>query len=232
VGATPGTNNYPSISNLMDSATSAGDSIGVVRAYAALGGKVPLRITESNTVANSGAEGVSNVFAASLWGMDFMYTMAEHGAVGVNFHGSFAGGYYAVVDGSAGSYTAQPLYYAMLAFHNAAQGQIVPLSVTTHQNVRVHATVGSDGTLRVTAINRGSTNVQVRITPGRTYSHAGTLRLTGPSLSATSGITFAGSSVSSTGVWTPAAQAPVYTQGGVYAVSVPAASAAVITLSP
>jgi len=233
VGAPSGTNNFPSISNLLDSDTRAGDSIAVTRAYQALGGQVPLRITESNSVANSGADGVSNVFAASLWGMDLMYTLAEHGAVGVNFHGSFSGGYYSEVVGSSGSYTARPLYYAMLAFHIAAQGQTVPVDVTAKQNVTVHATVAADGTLRVTAINRESaTNVQVRINPGRTYPHAGTLRLTGPSLTATSGITFAGSGVSSTGAWSPGNQEPVYTQAGIYAVSVPAASAAVITLAP
>jgi hypothetical protein len=97
----------------------------------------------------------------------------------------------------------------------------------------VHSALGSDGTLRVVAINNeANTNVQVRITPGRTFRSAGTLRLTGPSLDATSGVTYAGAAVGSDGTWTPGTYSPVYTTGGVYAVSVPAASIAVVTLVP
>lgn len=232
-GAAAGTNYFPSITNLLDSTTTARVTGDVVELYQAMGGQVPLRITESNSVASGGAAGVSNVFAASLWGVEHMFTLAEHGAVGVNFHGSLSGGNYQPLDGTPGSYTARPLYYAMLAFHTAAQGQTVPVTVTTHKNVTIHATVASDGTLRITAINREpSTPVQVRVSPGRAYTHAGTVRLTGPSLSATSGITFAGSGVSSTGIWTPKSQEAVYTLSGVYAISVPAASAAVLTLGP
>jgi hypothetical protein len=234
VGATPGTNYFPSIPDLLSSGTTSRVTGDAVELYQALGGKVPLRITETNSVASGGTSGVSNVFAATLWGMEHMYTLAEHGVVGVNFHGSLSGGIYQPLDGTPGNYTARPLYYAMLAFHNAAQGRTVPVAITEHTSVAVHATVGADGTLRVTAINRDPlTNVQVRINPGTgTYSHAGTLRLTAPSLSATSGVTFAGSGVSSTGVWTPGNQEPVYTKGGIYAVSVPAASIAIITLQP
>jgi hypothetical protein len=233
VGATAGTTYYPSVSDLLAPLTTSRIISDVNELYTAVGGVVPLRITESNSVASGGTMGVSNVFAATLWGVEHMFTLAEHGAVGVNFHGSLSGGIYQPLDGNVGSYTARPLYYAMLAFHVAAQGQVVPVKITEHDNVTVHATVASDGTLRVTAINREpTTSVQVRITPGRSYSHAGTIRLTAPSLSSTSGVTFAGSGVSSTGVWTPGNQEAVYTAGGVYAVSVPAASAAVITLQP
>ena len=153
--------------------------------------------------------------------------------VGINFHGSFSGGNYEAVSGGNGSYVAHPLYYAMLLFHNAAQGQTIPVSVATHSNVMVHAALGPDGTLRVVAINNeAATNVQVRITPGRTFRSAGTLRLAGPSLDATSGVTYAGASVGSDGSWVPGTYAPVYTTGSVYAVSVPASSIAVVTLVP
>ena len=162
-----------------------------------------------------------------------MFTLAEHGATGVNFHGSLSGGTYQPIDGAPGNYTARPLYYAMLAFHSAAQGQTIPVTTTTHRNVTVHGTLASDGTLRITAINREpSTAVQIRVSPGHPYTHAGTLRLTAPALSSTSGITFAGSSVSATGVWKPGNQEAVYTANGVYAISLPAASAAILTLEP
>jgi hypothetical protein len=233
VGATAGTNYFPSIADLLSAGTTSRVTGDAVELYQALGGKVPLRITETNSVASGGTTGVSNVFASTLWGMEHMFTLAEHGVVGVNFHGSLSGGIYQPLDGTPGNYTARPLYYAMLAFSTAAQGQTVPVDIVEHTSVTVHATLGPDGSLRITAINRDPlTPVQVRITPGRTFTHAGTLRVTAPSLSSTSGVTFAGSGVSSTGVWNPGPQAPVYTKGGIYAVSVPAASIAIVTLQP
>jgi hypothetical protein len=97
----------------------------------------------------------------------------------------------------------------------------------------IHAALASDGTLRVVAINNEvSTNVQVRIAPGRSFRSAGTLRMTGPSLDATSGVTYAGAAVGADGTWVPGTYSPVYTTGGVYAVSVPASSVAVVTLVP
>ena len=139
---------------------------------------------------------MSNVYASSLWAVEHMFVLAENGAVGINFHGTFNGGNYEAISGSSGNYVAHPLYYAMLVFHNAAQGQTIPTVVHSHRNVDVHATLASDGTLRVTAINNeASTAVQVRIEPGRTFRSAGTLRLIGPALDATSGMTFAGNEV-------------------------------------
>jgi hypothetical protein len=232
-GATAGTTYYPSIPNLLSQYTDNRVMSDVQQLYQAVGGRLPLRITESNSVGGSGLAGVSNVYASSLWAVAHMFVLAENGAVGINFHGSFSGGNYEAVSGGSGSYVAHPLYYAMLLFHNAAQGQTIPVSVATHSNVMVHAALGPDGTLRVVAINNEvSTDVQVRITPGRTFRSAGTLRLAGPSLDATSGVTYAGASVGSDGSWVPGTYAPVYTTGSVYAVSVPASSIAVVTLVP
>ncbi len=232
-GASPGTTYYPSIPNLLSQYTDNRVMSDVQQLYQGVGGRLPLRITESNSVGGSGLAGVSDVYATSLWAVAHMFTLAENGAVGVNFHGSFSGGNYEAVSGGGGSYVAHPLYYAMLLFHNAAQGQTIPVTVTTHSNVMVHAALAADGTLRVVAINNeASTGVQVRIAPGRTFRSAGTLRMTGPSLDATSGVTYAGATVGSDGTWTPGTYSPVYTSGGVYAVSVPPSSIAVVTLVP
>jgi hypothetical protein len=233
IGAGSGTSYYPSIANLLDPFTTNRVTSDVQQLYQAVDGRLPLRITESNSVGGSGLAGVSDVYASSLWAVQHLFTLVENGAVGVNFHGTFDGGNYEAISGGSGTYVAHPLYYGMLVFHNAAQGQTLPTVVTSHRNVDVHATLAADGTLRVTAINNeASTNIQVRIEPGRTYRSAGTQRLIGPSLTATSGITFAGNAVSASGQWTPGSYSPVYTKSGVYAVSVPASSIAVVTLTP
>ena len=113
-----------------------------------------------------------------------------------------------------------------------ASRDVEPPSLRVDSEI-VPAALASDGTLRVVAINNEvSTNVQVRIAPGHAFRSAGTLRMTGPSLDATSGVTYAGATVGADGTWVPGTYSPVYTASGVYAISVPASSIAVVTLVP
>ena len=59
-------------------------------APAALSKGLPYRLEEANSFSNGGAAGVSDAFAATLWGLDYLYWWAAHGADGINFH---TGGY-------------------------------------------------------------------------------------------------------------------------------------------
>ena len=81
-----------------------------------------LRLTETNSIACGGREGVSDVFAASLWGTDWLFALASLGADGVDFHsGSTAYTPFRIFHGRPGVHGArvQPLYYAMLVFAEA-----------------------------------------------------------------------------------------------------------------
>ena len=195
--------------------------------------KLPLRMAESNSASGGGALGVSNVFASSLWGLDYLYTLAEHGVVGVNFHGSPRGNLgfiYAPLVDSAGV-SARPLFYAMLAFHSGAIGALAPTTVTSPTNVTAHATVATDGTMRVTVINKDTVSaVLARIAPGGNFRSATAQFLTASSIHADTGVTFAGAKVSSTGTWTPATPYAVPGANGTFSVPIPAASAVVVTL--
>ncbi|WP_233842566.1 hypothetical protein [Dyella sp. 2HG41-7] len=48
---------------------------------------LPVRLTEANSYYFGGRDGVSNVFAAALWGADFMLGLATSGVAGIHFHG-------------------------------------------------------------------------------------------------------------------------------------------------
>ncbi|RDS83503.1 hypothetical protein DWU98_03935 [Dyella monticola] len=48
---------------------------------------LPVRLTEANSYYFGGRDGVSNVFAAALWGADFMLGLASLGVSGIHFHG-------------------------------------------------------------------------------------------------------------------------------------------------
>jgi len=48
---------------------------------------VPFRMTEGNTVYQGGKPGLSDVFAAALWGADYLFELMSLGYSGVNLHG-------------------------------------------------------------------------------------------------------------------------------------------------
>lgn len=192
---------------------------------------LPLRMAESNSASSGGKHGTSDVFASSLWGLDYMYTLAEHGAVGVNFHGAPDGGIYSPLIDSAGV-VARPLFYAMLAFHAGAVGATVPSTVTAPTNVTAHSVLATDGTLRVTLINKDTVSaVLVKITPSARYRAATAQLLIAPSVHTEYGVTFAGAAVSSKGTWTAATPYAIPGANGTFSVPLTPASAAVVTIS-
>ncbi len=120
----------------------------------ALQSKIPWRMAETNSCYNGGQTGVSDVFASTLWGIDYMMALAGSGAAGVNFHGGGAGTYTPIaVNGSTVS--ARPLYYALLFFGAAAQGRVLPVSVGAGNiNLTAYGTLAADGTVHVIVINK------------------------------------------------------------------------------
>jgi hypothetical protein len=191
--------------------------------------RLPLRIDETNSAARGGQDGVSNVFAAALWGADYAFTLAEHGAEGLNFHGSFAcrGGYTPICRSENG-YVAQPLYFGMLLFHAATPGRVVPVSIQSSANLAAHAVFRDDGRLAVVLINKDSRQwLRVAIDGVKSYKHANVLRLIGQALDNASGITFGGHPVAVDGSWSPGRAETLIGKHHTFEVNVPPASALV-----
>ena len=57
---------------------------------AARDAKLPFRMTEGNSCYRGGKPGMSDAFAAALWGGDYILHLARLGCGGVNFHGGGA----------------------------------------------------------------------------------------------------------------------------------------------
>jgi hypothetical protein len=193
---------------------------------------VPLRIGECNSASGGGKSGVSDVFAAALWSTDFLFDAAEHGVAGINFHGGFgsrAG--YSPFCFRHNRYSVNPIYYSMLLFHQAARGRLVSVECQTPANFTAHAVLGDDHKLRVVLINKDLTNsVVASIAAGAPISKAEVIRLSAPSVTSTEGVTLAGSAINEDGTWTPQPGAPVPRVNGNFEVSLPAASAALLTI--
>jgi Glycosyl hydrolase family 79 C-terminal beta domain len=190
---------------------------------------LPLRMAEVNSASSGGLNGVSNVFAAALWGVDYAFTLAEQGAVGLNFHGGFRCRGYTPVCISQDHYSAQPLYYGMLLFHAATPGRLVPVEVRTDANVTAYAVLSDSGTLHLVLINKEAQSLaNVDASGLASYPHATLLRLTAPSLDAQTGITLGGRPVDAEGAWTPAQAEKVARKGSDFIFQLPAGSAAVV----
>lgn len=198
---------------------------------------LPYRLEETNTYSIGGASGVSDTYAATLWGLDYMYWWAAHGAIGVNFH---TGGFYDAIQPRtvSATYVAKPLAYALKAFDLGGHGNLVPLTITNTDNVNItaYAAVDIDNSMSITLINKSfdaaGRDATVSLDPGRIYKRAKawTLRAPANDVSVITGITIGGASINGDGSWAGAASRLSIFNTGRVTVSLPMASAVVVRL--
>jgi hypothetical protein len=195
---------------------------------------LPYRICETNSCYGGGKPGVSDTMAAALWGLDFLFTLANFNAAGVNMetgvnHLGFLSWYSPIGLDASESYRATPLYYGMLAFALFTPSDRLQLTLdNAGLNVTAYAVHSDSGDIWLTLVNKeASRDAHVRAAcPGKATATA--LRLTAPSLSSKDGVLLGGSSVSSAGKWAPAPFEHVRVTGGELEIDVPAASAAMV----
>lgn len=233
----PPKNPASTIANLLRGSASLDRMLAQCRAASQFAG-VPFRICETNSCFGGGKPGVSDAFASALWGLDFLFTLASAGAsganleTGVNQHG-FISSYSPIGDDEHRGYSAQPLYYGMLAFAQASRGRMLNVRLeASGVNVRAYAVLGDDRRLWVTLINkeRGQ-SADVHVLGVQRFTEARILRLAAPSLESTRGVTLGGSEVTAEGEWTPGAGQKVAIRDGACVIPLPAASAVVTTFT-
>lgn len=234
---------YPTIPHLLSTASSAGlaNSVAGFVAVAHAHG-LPVRVDEFNSVSCSGKRGVSDTFASALWALDATFQMARVGVDGVNIH-TFPGGIYQPFKlrraprGWLGF--VEPAYYGLMMFAQAAPAgsRLLALAGSPAAGVRAWATRAPDRTIRVVLINNSLHRpryVALRI-PGN-FGPAALERLRAPSVGTNTGVTLGGRSFgpkTKTGLLTGRKQNYVVAQvNGKYVLRLPAASAAMLTLTP
>jgi hypothetical protein len=221
------------IPNLLSSATRDRFIGGLEKlAHAAEKAGIQYRINETNTCWGGGRAGLSDTFASALWGADYLFTLANHGAAGANFHAGTQA-YTPIETHGADQSRARPLYYGLLLFHECSQGRPIAVRATSgaELDVSVYATLARDQSVAVAIINREATQeVTVQLDAAHYFSEGKILRLEAPALDATTGVTFGGAAVAADGSWTPVSNETVMRAGRVFSVRVPAASAAVVKL--
>jgi hypothetical protein len=192
-----------------------------------------LVMSEINTAACGGIPGVSNTFASALWAVDYLFTGAEQGSTGMYFHGALdraCTGYTALCETATDQYRPQPLYYGLLLAKQAGTGALLPTTITTTGNLAAHAVRGSDGRIRVVLANMSADTLVTTVRAGTRAGAGSLLRMTAPSLTATTGVQIQGATVAANGSFTPGAATPVTCTAGSCPVTLQPFNAAVVTL--
>jgi hypothetical protein len=210
-------------------------AISMAEKYAAASKKAGLawRLAECNSASMGGTDGVSDVFTAAVWGSDFLFDIAEHGSTGVNLHTVFGQhGYTAIsYDKEKKTYAVRPLYYSLLLFKDAGNGKLIDADTKSNGNVVGHATLGADGKLRVIVINKElskATNAAVLTNSKRT--HGTVTRLSASSPTEQMAVSYGEGTVNKDGTWKLEKREDIKGSAGRFEVTVPACSAAVLTL--
>jgi hypothetical protein len=115
---------------------------------------IPYRMAEGNTCYAAEKAGVSDTLATALWAVDFMLTVAQSGATGVNLHGGGDGLYTPIAGSMIEGYTARPIYYGMLLFKQFLGSTLLHTNVDgSGKNVAAYA-ARTDHAIQIVVLNR------------------------------------------------------------------------------
>jgi len=234
----------PTIEALLSETTRAKEAESLARFQAVSHATAtPFRMDETNTVSCGGKAGISNTFASTLWAVDYIARAILAGVTGINFQGNPTNcqGYAPICAASpgslaAGALRAQPEWYALLLSKELVGDRpLRAIASPSHANVDVIALLSPQGKLHVVIVDddpTGGSATTVRLRVDRRFHAASLLALRAPSLAALSGVRLGGRAVARDGSWHGPAHLPsVAVREGTVSVTVPAASAMLVTVA-
>jgi hypothetical protein len=240
-GPRPGSPKYPTISNFLSTRAST-DLADGLRPYVAIAHAhhVLVRNGEMNSVSCGPARGSANTFASALWALDTMFAMASVGLDGVNIHtySGYIGQPFTITrSGSRWLSYVTPEYYGMLMFAQAAPAgsRLLGVSGTSPTGtIRAWATRTPSGQTHVVLINDSTEEPQSLTLHMPGAAGAATVeRLEAPSVHSKLGVTIGGRTFggqTTTGLLSGRSHLErIVASAGTYRVSLPAASAAMLT---
>jgi hypothetical protein len=203
-----------------------------------LADSLPFRFTEANDHYSGGVHDASDTFAGALWALDFLHWWAAHDAKGVDFHNTQWVVSDIITPDATGRLTIYPKSYGLKAFDLGGHGNIIPMAIANPQRVNLTAyAVRGAGNLFVTIINKdhgvGANAANVKIVADGILQRFETIFLTSPDgdVTAKSGVTLGGASISSDGPWLGKWTPLEPDKSGHCVVKVPATSAVIVKIA-
>jgi hypothetical protein len=230
----PGSPQYPTIRRLLSERSSTGMADGVKAAVrAAHSAGLSFRLTELNSVTCGGRPRVSDSFATALWAPDALFALMRTGVDGVNVH-IRDDAINAPFTLTRAGLNARPLIYGLALFARALGPDARLVALHLHVARRLHVKLWGVRVgihrLNLVMINKGARTAGVRLALAARGT-ATVQRLTAPSVSATSGVTLDGQWLDRHGRWLGTrVMATIAPSRGVYELSLPGASAALVSL--
>jgi hypothetical protein len=165
---------------------------------------LPFRFTETNSYLYGGSPGVSNAYASALWVIDHLFHIALGQACGVNMQGGDSADYTPIANLGSTVLEAMPEYYGLLFFSLAGQGTLLQTKLAvTGFNATMYAVLNSSGGMNIVIVNKEVySSLRITINCGKTISSASLIELYNTDLSATTGQTIQGATVSTDGSFT------------------------------
>ena len=235
----PSAPSYPSVPNLLQIGTSRSTigPIGPAVAHAHRAGE-QFRIDEMGSVSCNGRAGVSDTMASALWVMDALFQIDADGVDGADLHSQPAstnGLFDFTRSKTTWSASVHPLYYGALMFSQAAPAgsRLLPLSGPAQTTMRAWATRSADGSTRVLLINDSLHSSALALVHLASSAPAAVEPLRAASAYARAGVTLGGQTfgaATSTGVLAAPVAQSATPRGGQYRVTLPAASAVLLTV--
>lgn len=196
------------------------------------------KLSETNSVAKEGREGVTNSFGAALWTVDYLMTAAREGVTGINLHNQPGDcESYSLIcfaddpARAAGSARVNPNYYGALLVSRMTGGAVLPVTVDSAANISAYAVRMPDGTVKVVVDNMDRSftgRVDIEIL-GESGESASVERLTAESPEATSGARFSDAVVADDGSFTPRSTEETAKASGRYSLRIDSPSALLMT---
>jgi len=209
--------------------------VGAAKGNQALGA----RITEAGSYGSGGVLGVSNAFGSALWALDFMFTGAQNGVKGVNFHGGDNSPYSPINNTGATITSIGPEFYAMKMMSMIpAGGSVVPATVTlspSTANFSAYGVQASNGSITAVLNNKEvNYTVSTSLNLGSNVTSVELISLTAPNLFDqtynngyfnSTDFTLGGASITTSGTWAGGVQQVIPVTGGQLTISVPPTTA-------
>jgi hypothetical protein len=215
---------------------------------------IKTRLTEANSLTCGGVPGVSDRYGSALFIVDQAMLVASSGVTAENFHSNIAvcggprppGSAYTpfcapdATQQAAGKLIVQPEYYSLLLVREVGTGTFSAVESSDLDTLRAHAVRNKDGQLKVVLVNMmdpasaGDRQVTVDLggNLGAKFRKASFIRMTGPALDAATGMTLAGKTVAADGTFPSITPTPIPVSGSTLKMTLPPASATLVTLTP